>query len=449
MHKIRYLIAPLVGATLLNGFSAQAADRVAGPMVGHTSETQSHIWIQTRQDAKVTVRYWPQSNPGNIEEVSGVSSEQTFFTATLKLDQLTPNQRYEYEVLLDGEKIPARPNQSFKTAHAPGAPDDLQPLKVLLGSCFFVNDGMLNALRFGYAGGYEIFDALAKTPADMMFWMGDNSYFNPYDLNNVWSMNRRVREHRSYPAIQPFLSQLPQYATWDDHDYGPNNSNRHFELKNEALRLFKTYWPNPRSGLLSTPGVFFKMQRQDVDFFFTDNRFYRDPDSSTAPDKSFLGPEQMNWLKTNLKSSQSTFKVVVVGNPVLNRFYNESFFRYQKELNELLNWLETYQIEGVIFLSGDRHHSDLVKLPRPKAYPIYNFTVSPLTSLPTQSLNPGEGTDNWRVPGSLLQARNFGLFQVSGPRNKRKITLQLRDQKGKLRWEYTIQESDLKYPKAH
>jgi alkaline phosphatase D len=37
-------------------------------------------------------------------------------------------------------------------------------------------------------------------------------------------------------------------------------------------------------------------------------------------------------------------------------------------------------IEGVIFLDGDRHHSEITKLEREGTYPLYDFTISSFTA---------------------------------------------------------------------
>ncbi len=51
-----------------------------------------------------------------------------------------------------------------------------------------------------------------------------------------------------------------------------------------------------------------------------------------------------------------------------------------EERQLLLNEIAARKIEGVVFISGDRHHSELNIMQRPGAYPLYEFTSSPLTA---------------------------------------------------------------------
>lgn len=50
------------------------------------------------------------------------------------------------------------------------------------------------------------------------------------------------------PDKQRLYAAMPHYATWDDHDFGPNNSNSSYSLKGTTLKAFTTYWANPSWG---------------------------------------------------------------------------------------------------------------------------------------------------------------------------------------------------------
>jgi alkaline phosphatase D len=59
-----------------------------------------------------------------------------------------------------------------------------------------------------------------------MVWMGDNIYLREADWSAESSIFRRYTHTRSHPLLQKLLGSTHHYATWDDHDYGPNNSDR-------------------------------------------------------------------------------------------------------------------------------------------------------------------------------------------------------------------------------
>ena len=82
-----------------------------------------------------------------------------------------------------------------------------------------------------------------------MIWLGDNVYFREPDDSRT-GVYHRYSHDRSLPELQPLLGSVHHYAIWDDHDYGPNNSDRSFIYKNITLQAFKDFWANPTYGLV-------------------------------------------------------------------------------------------------------------------------------------------------------------------------------------------------------
>jgi alkaline phosphatase D len=117
------------------------------------------------------------------------------------------------------------------------------------------------------------------------------------------------------------------------------------------------------------------------------------------------------------------------------------------EYDELLAFIKRNRIPGVVFISGDRHMSELIKLEDSTFYPLYDFTSSSLTA--GLSRPRGKEVENpYRVPGTLVaDAHNFGLLHFSGPRTDRVLTIECRDVDGKVRWTQTIRASDLRPPR--
>ena len=65
----------------------------------------------------------------------------------------------------------------------------------------------------------------------MMFWLGDNLYLQQPDLFDPASMASRYRRQRAFPPLQSLLTATPHIAIWDDHDYGPNDSDASYVLE--------------------------------------------------------------------------------------------------------------------------------------------------------------------------------------------------------------------------
>ena len=115
------------------------------------------------------------------------------------------------------------------------------------------------------------------------------------------------------------MATTPSYGIWDDHDYGPNNSDRTFSYREETLEMYRRYWPNSGGGTSQTKGIFHKFRIADVEFFMLDDRYHRDPNEAEDR-KTMFGQGQIDWLKASLKASTATFKVIANGNSMVVDF---------------------------------------------------------------------------------------------------------------------------------
>ena len=210
-----------------------------------------------------------------------------------------------------------------------------------------------------------------------MLWLGDNVYFREPDDSRTGVYHRYTHD-RSLSELQPLLGSVHHYAIWDDHDYGPNNSDRSFIYKDITLEAFKNFWANPTYGIPENKGITTQFKWADIDFFLMDNRYFRTPQNRKNIYKEILGNDQVQWLIDALLNSKAPFKVIALGGQFLNseKIY-ENHINWEDEHKKILDLISKEKIEGVIFISGDRHFSEVSKMDRYGAYPLYDFTVSP------------------------------------------------------------------------
>ena len=318
---------------------------------------------------------------------------------------------------------------------------------MVAGSCLYLNDSAFDRVGPAYGGGEEILDAMAATNPDVVLWLGDNIYLREADYGSDFGIDSRYRSVRAAPALQKLLRTGQHWAVWDDHDYGPNDSNSSFELKESSLAAFRRYWANPSYGIPGIGGIFTRTSFQDVDFFLLDNRFHRDSDTDKSDrDRVMFGPDQMRWLKNALLSSTATFKVVVSGGQMLNeRLYNrfEGWHNFAEERRDFLGWLARNRIPGVMFMSGDRHYTELLEVPRADGlYALRELTCSPLTA--GAFANPGAERDKpIQRPGTMVTQRNFCRLFFSGPHRDRVVTMESHDAAGRVLWQVRLRQSDL------
>ncbi|MDZ7660337.1 alkaline phosphatase D family protein [Fodinibius sp.] len=419
----------------------------AGPMLGYVEMQEANLWIQTTKPVSFELTYWKKNKkdaPKHVFSSSTLALESN--TAQVKLTDLDYGTTYQYELTIDGEKI----NLPYKTEFATQqlwqwrkpAPD----FSVAMGSCLYINDSDFDRPGTPYGKGTEILTHINNQHPDMMLWLGDNVYYREPDFYSKKRMDYRFKDARNTPELQPLLANAINIATWDDHDYGPNNSDRSYRMRQEALEIFRRYWANPGYGTRETDGVFTRYKYSDVEFFLMDDRFHRAPNQLKKEDKDFFGKAQLQWLMDSLVSSNATFKIVVVGNQVTNKMNeHESLLAYGEEYETLMEFLDQHDIPGVLFLSGDRHFTELLKTERKDAYPLYEFTSSPLSSGTYGDLNESEEYDNpQRVDGTLVyEDQNFGMMHVRGEKENRKLILETYGSDGEKLWEHSISASEL------
>ena len=188
----------------------------------------------------------------------------------------------------------------------------------------------------------------------------------------------------------------------------------------------------------------------DADIFMLDDRWWRSADEmkdsingKPNPSKRMFGDQQLEWLKNSLLYSSATFKIITTGSQILNSVSPyDKLLDFPIEYVELMSFLNDNKIDGVIFLTGDRHHSEVIKTERKGNYPLYDITVSPLTS-GTHKFGLAEQNNPFRVIG-IDGKQNYGRVSFSGKLNERKLTVEFVGVKGEKLGEWSISEKDLK-----
>jgi alkaline phosphatase D len=426
-------------------------------MLGPVTPRDAVVWVQTDGPAAVQLHYYVEATPeGGQPRAAPVTTApietgpEEDHVAVFRIAGLEPGWTYGYQVLVDGEEVALPYPTRFTTQPLWQHRTDPPAFTLAFGSCYYANDPPYDRPGDAFGGDPAIFEAIADLDPDLMLWLGDNVYLREVDWGSPAGIAYRYRHGRAEPALQRLLATAPHYAIWDDHDYGPNDADRSYVLKGAALETFQRYWPNPTYGLPGVPGVFTHFQFADVEFFLLDDRFHRAPNRTPADaPRTILGGEQLQWLLDALTTSRAPFKVVALGGQVLNP--SAVFETYANVAPEeqavLLGEIARRRIEGVLFLSGDRHHAELMRLERPGAYPLFEFTSSPLTA--GAVAEPRDAENPLRVPGTLVAGqRSFGTITVEGPRRARTLTLRAYDPEGTMLWEYRIGEAELRLPEG-
>ena len=418
-------------------------------MVGHVGMRDARIWIQTQAPCTASLVCWADSMGNAPTDLNIIPDRQldvsSANTTIFDVGGLKPGTAYRFQILVDGERAETGFDpklQRFSTQPLWQYRFDPPAFTFALGSCAFINETEFDRPGKPYGGGYEIFDRIADMNPDAMLWLGDNVYFREVDWYSRSGMQHRYSHLRATPELQRLLGACPHYATWDDHDYGPDNSDGSWIHKDWAAETFAEFWPNPSQGLPDLgAGVTGMFQFHDVDFFLLDNRTFRVNDDNITQPKQVLGQAQIDWLIQALQFSRAPFKVVALGGQFISDFADfENMALFPDEREGILKRIEKEDIRGVVFLSGDRHSSELSELTLPNGRKVLDFTCSALTS---GTYDHTDEPNSLRVEGTMVGVRNFGTLEFTGPRKERVLTIRTYNTEGALLWERHYAAADL------
>lgn len=412
-----------------------------GPMLGYVTFNEAAVWVEVQTGTKL-VSVQLKDSTGKVIETIKQSTDQSEFKhipVTVRLCNLNMNSAYTATIYVNKKR--AAPELSFRTPKIWEWRTEPKNFSFLFGSCAYLNDRPHDRPGPPYGQGQLIFKTMTETPSDFMLWGGDNFYYRHHDCSSESGMRYRWHHARSQDTLNRLLASRPNYAIWDDHDFGPNNAERSFQMKQTALNLFKQYWPAPAYGMPENEGIYQKFDWEDCTFLMLDNRYHRSHPDMDSASKVMLGKLQMQWLKENLLFTHATFKFITIGTQIINEdSFDEKFNDFPLEKKELMDFIALHKIKNVIFLSGDRHFTE-INQDQLGDVKVWDFTCSPLASRPFFTLNTkAEFNDNTKRVGETLvyDKNNFAKIELSGTRKERKVTISCLDKQGQLLWKYEI-----------
>lgn len=282
----------------------------------------------------------------------------------------------------------------------PPAPEDLaKPLeRIAFGSC---NRTSLPQWQWADATAREI---------DLWIWMGDNVYGRDHDPEDL---RRKFQTQFNLPDYAAFRETTPIIGTWDDHDYGINDGNRNNPYKTDAQSWHLDFLEVPaESPRRQREGVYtsetFGPTGQDVRIILLDTRYHA---TGPGPDGDLLGPDQWAWLREELSAPAARLTVIASSIQVLPIEHRwEKWENYPNERARLLALIRESSLPNVILISGDRHFTEISRLPEGLANgnALYEFTSSSLTH-PWRSLQ--DEPNRLRIP-PFIKEPNYGLLEI-------------------------------------
>jgi len=415
-------------------------------MVSYSTMKEVKLLVQTTEAADIHIEYWDSAVKDKRYKTPVIRSEKKFaYTAHLIADKLEPGITFNYEVFINNVLAERPYPLEFQSQPIWLWRGDAPDFSFATGSCAYVNEKRYDRPGDGYGGEYQIFEDIHRRNPDFMLWLGDNVYLREADWNSDTGILHRYTHTRSIPEMQAMLGNMHHYAIWDDHDFGPNNSDRSYHKKDFTQEVFRHFYPG--LSYIFKEGTTSYFQWADCEFFLMDNRYWRTPNKrSDIEHHEILGKTQIEWLLDAMVNSYAPFKFVVMGGQFLSNVEeSERYINYAPEERQyLIDAIQKLKISGVIFLTGDMHHTELSKLEFPGGNPIYDLTVSPLTS---GIAGRGAEANELQVEGTLIKDRNYAEIKVYGTRKERSLDMNIFDSDGILLWTKTLKAADLRFPR--
>jgi alkaline phosphatase D len=433
---MRSLLTPFAVAAVI---TLDAQPLINGPMPGYSECLESIIWLQCQGPCDVELEYWKADAQGQRAHTARQSGDpRKGYAMDFILDQVEPGTWYEYQVTVNGRRLVTPETLMFHTQGLWKWRSDPPDFTLATGSCAYINEPPYDrpdGPNGPYGGGYGIFNAIADKEPDLMLWLGDNAYLREPDWGSWSGFLHRYTHTRSAPELQHLLRSTHHYAIWDDHDFGPNDADGSFINGDMAREAFDIFWPNPAGHPAGVGGITTSFTYADVDFFLLDDRTFRVPPKGGTAEPTILGNAQIDWLIRALRYSDATFKIVAMGGQFLNdAVVFENYATVPAERQRIIDRLDAEGISGVVFLTGDRHFTELSRMVLPNGKELLDLTVSPLTS---GAYTPKE-ENHLSVPGSRVAERNFALLHFSGKKGERTMRISVHGSDGTLIWEQVV-----------
>ena len=338
--KVLLCISLFLSLSLLHANTRE----IAGPLTGDVRANQVTLWMYAPIKSKCTFSYRAEGSSkadaktGELTALSNPAAKVPGQILKSTVVGLSPNTAYQYQVTIDGKADPSWKG-SFKTAPLEGTST---AFRMAITSCMHIKRAQRS------------WNLLLAEQPDLHLTVGDTHYADTTDPTIQFQHHLAYRRKKEFANV---LRQVPTYAIWDDHDYGPNNSDGTAEGKEFSLAGWKQAWPNPASGTPDTPGAFFKFSRGDVDFFVVDGRYHRSPNELPDNDKKrMLGDAQFEWLLSGLKNSKAKFKIIASGS-VLHHSKVDGWRIFTFSRHRLFDAIKKHKISGVMYIGGDMHQS--------------------------------------------------------------------------------------------
>lgn len=301
------------------------------------------------------------------------------------------------EFLIAAAAIPAIANAQIKIKPA--------QTKIAFGSCAWQGDPQ------------PIWTTIANANPALYIGGGDNVYCDSDDLAVI---RKAYADLAAKPEWRNFRARIPVIATWDDHDYGWNDSGSEYPKKHESKEVFLEFFEEPlNSPRRSRDGVYqsyiYGKGDQSLQIILLDLRWFKD-------ETTMLGDEQWQWLEEELQKPARVRLLMSSIQFISDEHDWEKWANLPHERRRFLELIDKLQIENLLILSGDMHFGEISRMKTPAGREIYDFTASGLNYVENYAV-----ANRFRV-ALYEDTPHFGMVNIDW--ETLILTLELRNDQG-------------------
>lgn len=302
----------------------------------------------------------------------------------------------------------------FHTVVPPGTP---YSVKFGMAGCAGLGTSFpgTGALANSRISNHPVFDEIRLDDPLFFIHMGDRHYYDLGSGNHgivgggSLANYRRAYDdlHVAVPRQDLLYRNVPLVYAWDDHDYGPNDSDGSFVDKANAAQVYRER--NAHYPLVEATGpIYHSFQVGRVLFIVLDSRFHRQPNTDPAP-RTYLGSAQKTWLDGLLTTPPAgvEFAVLVTPQPIHSAGVT-SWGSYTEERDDVYAMIvDNGWIGRFLAVAADQHQFGWDSGTHTAGFPIYTMS----------SLDSNFGTNGAKAYdlGHQGGRGQYGLIEIFDP----------------------------------
>lgn len=312
--------------------------------------TSTRLAVSTMPDLTGAAYYGPVAPSLNI--------------ATLDATGLTAATQY-YWAIEDNGVLDTASRGRFRTLPVEGEPADYFFAAIGDAGLSPTSPGVGTVLASDRLSNHTQFDVVRALDPDMVIHVGDICYYDlGSDLHGIVGGGSLANYRRMYDDVllQPRQHQLYREAAtayvWDDHDFGPNNSDSTAPGRANARTVYRERVPHyPLPAGTGDNSIYQSFQVGRVLVMMADVRSARDPNSApSSSTKTMLGTGQKAWMESLLTSTTAEALIWIMPGQWMDVDSTDTWTVFQRERDELVQLFgDTGWLRRMCTIGGDTH----------------------------------------------------------------------------------------------